>query len=68
MKKYEFVNVKMGGIFSSRTDEHRKVINEYAAKGYSYNGMSKGWMVHISVTCDIYKIQLGYIIPRHIFF
>jgi len=38
MKKYEFVDVKMKGIMIGKIEEHRKIINEYAEKGYRYVG------------------------------
>ena len=38
MKQYEYVNIKMGKLFSSKTEEHRKVIDEYAARGYRFVG------------------------------
>lgn len=38
MKKYEYVNVKIGKVFSSKSEEHRRIIDEYAAKGYRYVG------------------------------
>lgn len=38
MKKYEYVNLKIGRMFSSKSKEHRSVIDEYAAKGYRYVG------------------------------
>lgn len=40
MKKYEFVTVKVKNnpVMNADLSEHRKVIEEYAAKGYSYKG------------------------------
>lgn len=38
MKKYEYVNIKIGKMFSVKSQEHRKIIVEYAAKGYRYVG------------------------------
>ena len=39
MKKYEYVSVHVGkGILGSKTEEHRKIIDEYAATGYRYAG------------------------------
>lgn len=39
MKKYEYVSVHVGkGIFGSKIEEHRKIIDEYAANGYRYAG------------------------------
>lgn len=38
MRKYEYVTVHMGGIFVAEQEEHRKIIDEYAAKGYRYAG------------------------------
>lgn len=38
MKKYEYVNVKIAKFFGAKSEEHRKIIDEYAAKGYRYVG------------------------------
>lgn len=40
MKKYEFVTVKVKNnpVMNADLSEHRKVIEEYAQKGYSYKG------------------------------
>ena len=38
MKKYEYVSVHIGSLFGARSEEHRKIIDEYAAKGYRYVG------------------------------
>ncbi|MCR4760752.1 MAG: DUF4177 domain-containing protein [Oscillospiraceae bacterium] len=38
MKKYEFVNIKIGRLVGAKSEEHRKIIQEYAAKGYRYVG------------------------------
>ena len=38
MKKYEYVNVHLGGFFGAEQEEHRKIIDEYAARGYRYAG------------------------------
>lgn len=40
MKKYEFVTVKVKNnpVMNADLSEHRKVIEEYAPKGYSYKG------------------------------
>ena len=39
MKKYEYVSVHVGkGILGSKTEEHRKIIDEYATNGYRYAG------------------------------
>lgn len=40
MKKYEFVTIKVKNnpVMNADLSEHRKVIEEYAAKGYSYKG------------------------------
>lgn len=36
MKHYEYVTLKIGKIFGGKTEEHREIIDEYAAKGYRY--------------------------------
>ena len=38
MKKYEYVNINIDGFLGSGSEEHRKVIDEYAIKGYKYVG------------------------------
>lgn len=40
MKKYEFVTIKVKNnpVMNADLSEHRKVIEEYASKGYSYKG------------------------------
>jgi len=40
MKKYEYVTVKLKNnvVKDATLEEHRKVIDDYAAKGYSYAG------------------------------
>ena len=40
MKKYEYVRIKVKNnpVMNASLSEHRKVINEYAEKGYSYKG------------------------------
>lgn len=38
MKKYEYVTIHIGKFFGSKSEEHRKIIDEYAAKGYRYVG------------------------------
>lgn len=47
MKKYEYVNLKIGKILSSKSEEHRRIIDEYAAKGYRYVG-------YIPTNIDVY--------------
>ena len=36
MKKYEYVNVNIGKFCGAKSEEHRSIINHYAAKGYRY--------------------------------
>lgn len=38
MKKYEYVSVQTGKLFCAKSEEHRKIIDEYAKKGYHYVG------------------------------
>lgn len=38
MKKYEYVSVHIGKFVGAKSEEHRKIIDEYAAKGYRYVG------------------------------
>ena len=36
MGKYEFVNVRISKLVGAKSEEHRKIIQEYAEKGYRY--------------------------------
>ncbi|MDD6317198.1 MAG: DUF4177 domain-containing protein, partial [Clostridia bacterium] len=38
MKRYEYVNVHIGKFCGAKSEEHRQIIDEYAAKGYRYVG------------------------------
>lgn len=38
MKKYEYVNIHIGKLVGAKSEEHRGIIDEYAAKGYRYAG------------------------------
>lgn len=38
MKKYEYVNMKIGKFIGAKSEEHRQIIDEYASKGYRYVG------------------------------
>ena len=38
MKRYEYVNVKIGKFIGAKSEEHRQIIDEYASKGYRYVG------------------------------
>lgn len=38
MKKYEYVNVSINKFIGAKSEEHRQIIDEYAAKGYRYVG------------------------------
>lgn len=38
MKKYTYVSVHMGKLFGAICEEHRKIIDDYAAKGWRYAG------------------------------
>lgn len=38
MKRYKYVNVHIGKLFSAKSEEHRAIIDEYAEKGYRYVG------------------------------
>ena len=38
MKQYEYVSVKIGKFIGAKSEEHRQIIDEYAAKGYRYVG------------------------------
>ncbi len=55
MKKYEYVNLKISKVFSSKSEEHHKIIDEYAAKGYRYVGHIP---THIDIDGKINNIDL----------
>lgn len=38
MKRYEYVNIHIGNFCGAKSEEHRAIIDEYAAKGYRYVG------------------------------
>lgn len=38
MKKYEYVSVRIAKLIGSRSEQHRKIIDDYAKKGYKYVG------------------------------
>ncbi|MDE5991424.1 MAG: DUF4177 domain-containing protein [Oscillospiraceae bacterium] len=38
MKKYEYVKLHIGKFIGAGSNEHRKIIDEYAEKGYRYAG------------------------------
>ncbi len=38
MKAYEYVNIHIGKFVGARSEEHRAIIDEYAARGYRYVG------------------------------
>ena len=38
MKQYEYVSVHIGKLFGAASEEHREIINNYAAKGWRYVG------------------------------
>ncbi len=38
MKQYEYVSVHIGRFVGAKSEEHRAIIDEYAAKGYRYVG------------------------------
>lgn len=38
MKRYEYVNIHIGKFCGAKSEEHRGIINEYAAKGCRYVG------------------------------
>lgn len=38
MKKYEYVSLEIGKVFSSGNENHREIIDKYACEGYRYVG------------------------------
>ena len=38
MKKYEYVSVHTNRFFGAKSEEHRKIIDDYAKKGWRYVG------------------------------
>ena len=38
MKKYEYVQVHINKFIGAKSEEHREIIDDYAARGYRYVG------------------------------
>ena len=38
MKKYEYVRLRIGKFIGAKSEEHRAVIDDYAARGWRYVG------------------------------
>ena len=38
MKQYKFVNLYINTLFGARSDEHQRIINVHASKGWRYVG------------------------------
>lgn len=38
MKKYAYVNIHINKFIGARSEEHRKIIDDYAARGWKYVG------------------------------
>jgi len=38
MKRYEYVNLSISKVLIPKSEKHRKIIDEYAAKGYRFVG------------------------------
>ena len=38
MKRYVYVNININAFIGAGSEEHRKIIDEYAEKGYRYVG------------------------------
>ena len=38
MKKYEYVEIRVGKFIGVKCEAHRQIIDEYASKGYRYVG------------------------------
>ena len=38
MKHYEYVSVHINKMIGAKSEEHREIIDDYAAKGYRYVG------------------------------
>lgn len=38
MKRYEYVSIHIGKFFGAGSQEHRKIIDDYAKKGWRYVG------------------------------
>ena len=38
IKKYVYVNININAFIGAGSEEHRQIIDEYAAKGYKYVG------------------------------
>ena len=66
MKKYEYVNLDISTWFGAGTEEHRQVIDEYAAKGYRYVGFiptdinDHGKIKQIDLIFDLFNFSIIY--------
>jgi hypothetical protein len=38
MKRYEYLNLSISKFLISKSEKHRKIIDDYAAKGYRFVG------------------------------
>ena len=38
MKQYEYVSLHIGKFIGAKSEEHRRIINDYAAQGFRYVG------------------------------
>ena len=38
MKQYAYINVRVGRAFGGKCQEHREIIDQFAARGYRYVG------------------------------
>ena len=61
MKKYVYVNININAFIGAGSEEHRQIIDEYAAKGYQYVGYIP---TDISDYGKIKKIDLIFEIDR----
>jgi len=45
MKKYIYEKININCFFGAVSEEHRKIIDEYAAKGYRYVGFNNCYIL-----------------------
>lgn len=55
MKRYEYVKLNGNKVFGAKFVEHRKIIDEYAGKGFAFAGYIP---THIGGNGDIFEIDL----------
>ena len=56
MKQYEYVHLKISRFYGASMEEHRAIIDEHAAKGYTYVGYIPTKIAEYGKLKEIYLI------------